>query len=97
MSPGYPKFYIDNHLRQKQYFAFHRTNSNTRHCQYVRATKVKKCISSNLFKNLIHQIILAFISLLFAASGLIAIKEPVQYTIDIEFGDQHAARIGVSF
>lgn len=37
------------------------------------------------------------INLLFAASGLIAINGPVLYATDIEFGDQHATRIGVSF
>lgn len=36
-------------------------------------------------------------TLLLAANGLIAINDPVQYAIDIEFDDQHAIRIGLSF
>lgn len=42
-----------------------------------------------------HQFTL--INLLLAANGLIAMNGPVQYAIDIEFGDQQATRIGVSF
>lgn len=90
-----PNFILDNRRLPMQSFAILLTNSSTVHCRCEPSTKNMSYF--NLQSKCRQSFLLTLLSLLFAANGLIARNGPVQYAIDIELGDQQAARIGVSF